>query len=77
MDSKEASDRSNYEPPTTPPKKLKERAFKKHGEAIHQTLALARHLEKQQVIHELLRRIRKHMEAQRIIARDLLDEEQH
>ncbi len=66
----------NHDLPTIPPKHLKELAFKRHGDAIQQALTEAKNLKEQPAVHELLRQVRKHMEAQRIIARDLLDEEQ-
>jgi hypothetical protein len=66
----------NHEPPTIPSKNLKEMAFKRHGDVIHQALTEAKNLGERQIVHELIRRVRKHMEAQRIIARDLLDEEE-
>jgi hypothetical protein len=66
----------NHEPPTIPSKDLKEKALKRHGDIIQQTLTKAKNLGERQIVHELIRRVRKHMEAQRMIARDLLDEEE-
>jgi hypothetical protein len=66
----------NHEPPTIPSKNLKEKALKRHGDVIQQTLTEAKNLGERQTVHELIRRVRKHMEAQRIIARDLLDKEE-
>lgn len=65
----------NHEPPTIPSKNLKEKALKRHGDVIQQALTEAENLRESQIVHELIRRVHKHMEAQRIIARDLLDEE--
>lgn len=77
MDSQEISGRPDHEPPTITPTTLKERACKRHGDAIQQILTAAKHLKEQQAVHDLLQHVRKHMEAQRIIARDVLDKEQH
>jgi hypothetical protein len=63
----------NHETPTIPSKSLKEMALKRHGDIIQQALTEAKKPGERQTVHERLRRIRKHMEAQRIIARDLLD----
>ncbi len=65
----------NHESPTIPSKSLKEMALKRHGDVIQQALTAARNLRERQTVHELIRRARKHMEAQRIIARDLLNKE--
>ncbi len=65
----------SHEPPTIPSKNLKEKALKRHGDVIQQTLTGAENLGERQAVHDLIRRVHKHMEAQRIIARDLLDEE--
>jgi hypothetical protein len=69
------SDISNYEPPTIPPKTLKERALRRHGDSIQHALTGAKNLREKQAIHQLIQHVHKHMEAQRIIARDLLDQE--
>jgi hypothetical protein len=66
----------NHEPPTIPSKSLKEMAFKRHGDVIQQVLTEAENVGERQNAYELIRRVRKHMEAQRIIAGDLLDEEE-
>jgi hypothetical protein len=66
----------NHEPPTIPSKNLKEKALKRHGDVIQQALTEAENLGERQAVHKLIRRVRKHMEAQRIIARDLLGKEE-
>ncbi len=67
----------NQEQPPIPSKTLKEMALIRHGNAIRQALTEAKTLREQQALHDLIRRVRKHMKAQQIIARDLLNKEHH
>jgi hypothetical protein len=67
----------NDEQPMIPPKTLKELALTRHGDAIQHALTAAKTLGEQPAVHQLIQCVRKHMEAQRIMVRDLLNEEHH
>ena len=65
----------NQEQPTVPSKTLKEMALTRHGEAIQRLLTEVKHLRERQAVHDLIGQVRKHIEAQHILARDLLNQE--